>query len=144
MKWLEGWLGVVAGGVGLVVTFLSAVFSPRTLNLTSVYAAYYSPSGGLPVSEQWIRLLIGLPLITATVLFAGVLWGVWLDLSGQRTRGRVILLTCATLLLLTPLLSTSLATTMMLLPAMPFAMLAVATGFLACLRRERRTPTTTA
>ncbi len=137
MKWLEGWLGTAAGGIGLLMTFFSSVFGVRTMNLMDVYTAY-STDGRLQAGAQWIRLLVGLPLITATLLFAGVLWGVWLDLSGQRTRGRVMLLACATLLLLTPLLATTTATTMLLLPIMPFAWLAVAVGILACLRREHR------
>ncbi|HEY7848454.1 MAG TPA: hypothetical protein VIC27_00250 [Ktedonobacterales bacterium] len=141
MRWLEGWLGAVAGGVGLLVAFLSSIVSTRTLDLTDVYISY-SSNGHLPVAAQWIRLLVGLPSITMTLLFAGVLCGVWLDLTGQRTRGRVMLLACATLLFLTPFLSTSAATAqvtlLMLQPAIPFAVLALGVGVLACLRRERQ------
>ncbi len=138
MKWLEGWLGAVGGGAGLLVTFLSSVISSHTLNLTEVYAAYYV-HGSLPVGAQWIRLLIGLPTITATLLFAGVLWGLWLDLDGQRTRGRVLLLACASSILLLPFLAPSEAALVTLAPpAMLFGALALGAGLLACVRRERQ------
>lgn len=138
MKWLEGWLGVVAGVAGLLVAFLSSVTSSHTLNLTDVYASYYSSNGSLPIGAQWIRLLIGMPTITATVLFAGVLWGLWLDLNGQRSRGRIMLLGCASIILLLPFFSPNEAATMSLQPALLFDVPALAAGLLACLRRERQ------
>jgi hypothetical protein len=119
MRWLEGWLGSVAGGAGLLVTFLSSVTSSHTLDLTAEYVPYYG-RGSLPVGAQWIRLLIGLPTIMATLLFAGVLWGLWLDLTGQRTRGRAMLLACASIIMLLPFFSPSEAATMTLVPAMLF------------------------
>lgn len=137
MKWLEGWLGAVGGGAGLLVTFLSSVISSHTLNLTAEYASYYV-HGSLPVGAQWIRLLIGLPTITATLLFAGVLWGLWLDLGGQRTRGRVLLLACASSILLLPFFSPSEAALMTLMPTTLFGALALGAGLLACVRRERQ------
>ena len=137
MRWLEGWLGSVAGGAGLLVTFLSSITSSHSLNLTEVYASYYA-HGSLPVGAQWIRLLIGLPTITATLLFAGVLWGLWLDLNGQRTRGRVLLLACASIIMLLPFLALSEAALVTLAPAMLFGALALGAGLLACVRRERQ------
>jgi hypothetical protein len=138
MKWLEGWVGFVAGGAGMLAAVFSSVISARTLNLTNEYAAYYTANGSLPVGQQWIRLLIGLPTITATLLFAGLLWGLWLDLAGQRTRGRGLLLGCAALVALLPFFSPSQGATMTLFPVMPFALLGLAAGALACLRREHQ------
>lgn len=136
MKWLEGWMGGVAGGIGLLITFIFSLSSARTLDLTYVYDSYRGPGGILPVGEQWIRLLVGLPSITATLLFAGVLWGVWLDLNGNRTSGRVFLLACSALILLLPLFASSEQAMVSLLPTVPFAGLALVTGALACVRRE--------
>jgi hypothetical protein len=138
MKWLEGWLGVVGGAVGLLVTFLFSIGSPHWLNMSYVYANYYSPTGGYIISPQWIRLLTGLPSITATLLFAGVLWGVRLDLSGERARGRVLLLGCATMILLLALFSSPAGPNVTLLPTLPFAALALLAGLIACLRHERQ------
>ncbi|HEY7850516.1 MAG TPA: hypothetical protein VIC27_10660 [Ktedonobacterales bacterium] len=138
MKWLEGWLGVVGGAAGLLVTFLFSIGSPHWLNMMAVYANYYSPTGGYIISPMWIRLLTGLPSITATLLFAGVLWGVRLDLSGERARGRVLLLGCATMIALLTLFSPTVEARMTLAPTLPFAALALVAGLIACLRRERQ------
>ncbi|MGH2505653.1 MAG: hypothetical protein ACRDID_24340 [Ktedonobacterales bacterium] len=138
MKWLEGWLGVVGGAAGLLVTFLFSIGSPHWLNMMDVYANYYSPTGGYIISPQWIRLLTGLPSITATLLFAGVLWGVQLDLSGERARGRVLLLGCATMIFLLTFFAPTVEARMSLAPALPFAALALLAGLIACLRHERQ------
>jgi hypothetical protein len=138
MKWLEGWLGVVAGAVGLLATFLSSISSPHWLNMMDVYSNYFSPTGGYIIGQQWIRLLTGLPTITATLLFAGVLWGVRLDLSGERARGRVLLLGCATMIFLLTFFAPNQAARFTLMPALPFAALALLAGLIACLRHERQ------
>lgn len=138
MKWLEGWIGSVAGGVGMLAAAFSSIISSRTLNFTNEYAAYYTSTGSLPLGQQWIRLLIGLPTITATLLFAGLLWGLWLDLAGQRMRGRVLLLGCAALVALLPFFSPSQGAMVALLPVTPFALLGLVAGAFACLRRERQ------
>ena len=138
MRWLEGWLGVVAGVVGLIATFVSSISSPGWLNMAAVYADYLAPGGGYSISPQLIRLLTGLPTITTTLLFAGVLWGVWLDLSGQRARGRTLLLGCSSIAFLLTFFAASPAALFTLMPAIPFAALALAAGVIACLRRERQ------
>lgn len=138
MRWLEGWLGVVAGVVGLIATFVSSISSPGSLNMAAVYADYLAPGGGYSINPQLIRLLTGLPTITATLLFAGVLWGVWLDLNGERTRGRTLLLGCATLVVLLAVFAPTMGTKMTLIPSVPFAALALVAGVIACLRRERQ------
>ena len=107
MKSLEGWIGAVGGITGLVMVATFSIISPHTLNMSAVYSAYYAPTGGLLIGAQWIRLLTGLPSITMTILFACALWGLWLDLNGQRSRGRALLLGCATLLFLIPAFSPS-------------------------------------
>ncbi|HET9110880.1 MAG TPA: hypothetical protein VFN78_08665 [Ktedonobacterales bacterium] len=136
MKWLEGWVGAVGGIAGLVMTAIFSITSPYTLNMQDVYSRYYATTGGLLVGAQWIRLLTGLPSITATVLFACALWGLWLDINGQRTRGRILLLGGGALLFLMPYFSPSPAAMLTLMPAIPFAALTLAAGALACLRRE--------
>ena len=138
MKWLEGWLGVVAGVMGLLLSAYSSLTASHTLNLVAVYSAYAAPGGGYIISPQWIRLLTGLPTITATALFAGALWGLWLDLNGQRARGRVLLLGCSSTIILLTWFAASAAALFTLAPAMPFAALAVVAGLIACLRRERQ------
>lgn len=138
MKWLEGWLGVVAGVMGLLLSVYSSLTAPHTLNMMDVYANYFSPTGGYVISPVWIRLLTGLPTITATLLFVGVLWGVRLDLSGERARGRVLLLGCSSSVILLTWFSGSMAALITLMPAIPFAGLALVAGVIACLRRERQ------
>lgn len=138
MRWLEGWLGVVAGVVGLIATFVSSITSPGWLNMAAVYADYLAPGSGYSISPQLIRLLTGLPTITVTLLFAGVLWGVWLDLAGERTRGRALLLGCATMIVLLAIFAPTMSVRMTLIPSLPFAALALAAGVIACLRRERQ------
>lgn len=136
MKGLEGWVGAVGGIAGLVMTVMVSITTRYTLNMRDVYSAYYASAGGLLIGAQWIRLLTGLPSITVTVLFACALWGLWLDLHGQRSRGRILLLGCGALLFLMPFFSPSPAASIMLAPSLPFAMLVLAAGVLACLRRE--------
>ena len=136
MKWLEGWVGALGGIAGLVMTVMVSITTRHTLNMSDVYSAYYAPTGGLLIGAQWIRLLTGLPSITMTVLFACALWGLSLDLSGQRRRGRILLLGCGTLLFLMPIFSPSPPATMTLAPSLPFAALTLVAGALACIRRE--------
>ncbi len=138
MKWIEGWLGAVAGVMGLLLSVYSSLTASHTLNLVDVYSAYSAPGGGYVISPQWIRLLTGLPTITATALFAGALWGLWLDLHGQRAQGRVLLLGCSTIIILLTWFAASTAALFTLAPAMPFAALAIVAGLIACLRRERQ------
>ena len=138
MKWLEVWLGVVAGAVGLLLSLYSSLTMSHTLNMVDVYSNYFSPTGGYVISPMWIRLLTGLPTITATLLFAGVLWGVRLDLIGQRARGRVLLLGCASMIFLLPFFAPNEAALFTLMPALPFAALALLVGLIACLRHERQ------
>jgi hypothetical protein len=138
MRWLEGWLGVVAGVVGLMVSFISSIALPHTLNWLDLYTHYAAPGGGYVISQRWIMLLTGLPTITATLLFAGVLWGLWLDLSGQRARGRVLLLGCASVIALLAIFSGPDGPSMALMSSLPPAALALVAGVIACLRRERQ------
>ncbi|HEU5343514.1 MAG TPA: hypothetical protein VFU60_04160 [Ktedonobacterales bacterium] len=138
MKWLEGWLGAVAGAMGLLLSAYSSLTASHTLNLVDVYSAYSAPGGGYVISPQWIRLLTGLPTITATALFAGALWGLWLDLNGKRAQGRVLLLGCSSIIILLTWFAGSMAALFTLAPAMPFAALAIVAGLIACLRRERQ------
>jgi hypothetical protein len=138
MKWLEGWLGVVGGALGLLLSMYSSLTASHTLNLVDVYSHYFSPTGGYIISPMWIRVLTGLPTIAATLLFVGVLWGVRLDLSGERTRGRVLLLGCATMIPLLTFFAPNEAALFTLMPTLPFAALALVAGLIACLRRERQ------
>lgn len=136
MKWLEGWVGALGGIVGLMMTAIFSITSPHTLNMPDVYSRYYASTGGLLIGAQWIRLLTGLPSITETALFACALWGLWLDLNGQRARGRILQLGCGALLFLMPYFSPSPAAMVTLMPSIPFAALMLVAGALACLRRE--------
>lgn len=138
MKWLEGWLGAVAGAVGLIATFVSSLALPHTLNWLDLYTQYAASGGGYVISPRWIILLTGLPTITVTLLFAGVLWGVWLDLAGERRRGRTLLLGCATMIVLLAAFAPTVSVRMTLIPSIPFAALALVAGVIACLRRERQ------
>lgn len=138
MKWVEGWLGAVAGLMGLLFSFFSSIALPHTLNWPALYTNFATPGGGYVISPRWIMLLTGLPTITVTALFAGVLWGLWLDLNGQRARGRVLLLGCSSVIALLAMFSGPDGPSMALMSALPFAALALVAGLIACLRRERQ------
>lgn len=136
LAWLEGWLGGAAGVLGIVAAFISSVTTAHTFVVTGDYLSYDSPLMRSALGPLLIRLVTGAPTITATLLFAGVLFGTWLDLNGARTPGRVLLLTCATLALLTPLLAISLISLNTIFPVMGLAIPALAAGVIACFRHD--------
>lgn len=145
MRWLEGWFGTASGVMG-------ALFIAAIALLTPAYSV--SSQGGCSTGSSGSTVCYGSmgdgtvnagpqpgPLILALVLlilFILIIVGTWLDLSGRRMAGRLILLISVTLMLPiwmfggpalahdpTPLVLT-----------MPFALLAFVAGILACVRRD--------
>lgn len=94
VKALEGWLGLGGGGLGLALTLALSLVGPRTLDLSAAYASSVSYDSPGPLTPQLFRVLSGLPIIAASVFFAGAMAGTWLDLIGQRHAGRQLLIAC--------------------------------------------------
>lgn len=164
MKWLEGWFGTLSGVLGAVIVVLVALLMPAysqaqscvsSNGVTTCYSAYGpgassalilpAAPGASPIAPSPQPSLL-IPIIFTLLLFIGVLIGTWLDLSGRRTVGRIILLLCASLLCLMYLFDgsvmslgmgvsgTSGATLFALV--LPLTLLAFVAGILACVRHD--------
>ena len=94
IKTLEGLLGLGGGGLGLALTFTLSLVRPRSLDLTAAYASSVSYDSPGALTPQLFSVLSGLPLIAASIFFAGAIAGTWLDLSGQRRAGKQLLIVC--------------------------------------------------
>jgi hypothetical protein len=94
VRTLEAWLGLGGGALGVVSVFALSLAGPRALDLSSAYAAAvpYDTPGVFTV--QVFTALSALPIIAATICFAGATAGVWLDLIGRRQLGKLILIVC--------------------------------------------------
>ncbi|MGH2505652.1 MAG: hypothetical protein ACRDID_24335, partial [Ktedonobacterales bacterium] len=98
MRWLEGWFGTASGVLGALIVAAISLLTPA-----------YETSGGCsnfdggPSNCTYSQPQpVGPPLILYIVffmLFVLVVLGTWIDLSGRRTAGRLILLISVTLLL---------------------------------------------
>ncbi len=115
MKWLEGWFGTLSGVLGIVSAVIASLVAVASVAQTSgsvcatgsdgqtVCSPSYGPVQSPPPPVQTnVPLLILIALIL--LLFIGVLVGTWLDLSGRRWVGRLILLTSVSMLLMAWLL----------------------------------------
>lgn len=112
IKALEGWLGLGGGALGVATVFAMSLAGPRAYNLASAYAKavpYDSPGIFTP---QVFLALSALPFIAATIFFAGAGTGAWLDLTGQRRIGKLVLVTCLVGLLGAMWTATSISTTL--------------------------------
>lgn len=148
MRWLEGWFGTASGVLGIIVVLFAALLIPvttqtsqseicSTMDGTTSCSTAYGPGAPPPVTQPNVAALIVLGV--ALLLFIGVLVGTWLDLSGRRRVGRIILLTSVTLLLVAPLL-VSVASHGLNVVALafvfPLTFMAFAAGVVACVRRD--------
>ncbi len=141
MRWLEGWFGTASGVLGaLFVAAISLVTPAYTTSGSCI-----SIDGGPQTCSYSQPQPVGPPLILYIVLFilfVLIVVGTWVDLSGRRTAGRLILLISVTLLIPIwifggPALAhdpTALTLTL------PFALLAFVAGILACVRRDAPRP----
>lgn len=141
MKWLEGWFGTASGVVGalfvITISLLAPAYSVTSQGgcATDSSGATVCGDGPVPTGPQPGLLIVALLLL---MLFILIVVGTWLDLSGRRTAGRLILLISVTLLLpiwilVGPALFDQQPT---LALTSPFALLAFVAGILACVRRD--------
>lgn len=143
MKWLEGWFGTASGVMGALFVAVTSLFVPAY----SVSESCVSYDGGPTTctsSQQGMAPQPGLLILALALLllFILIIVGTWLDLSGRRTAGRLILLISVTLLIPIwmfggPTLAHGPAP---LALTMPFALLAFVAGILACVRRDAPAP----
>lgn len=139
MRWLEGWFGTASGVLGALFVAAIALITPVYTSSGSCI----SVDGGPPNCTYSQPATTGQPglfilIIVLFVLFVLIVVGTWIDLSGSRTVGRLILLICATLLIPTwifggPALAYN--PTSFTVPV-PLALLAFVAGILACVRRD--------
>ncbi len=94
VKALEGLLGLGGGGLGLALTFALSLVRPRALDFSTAYASSVSYDSPGALTPQLFAVLSGLPIIAASIFFAGAIAGTWLDLSGQRRAGKQLLIVC--------------------------------------------------
>lgn len=151
MRWLEGWLGIVAGGLTLLAAILTAVFpiggSTNTMTVNGVVTQQTTT-----IYTIWNVAGVGAGLavtLIPTALALAILVGVALDLRGRRTLGRLLLLTGATLLTVAPYAPVAIVSAMRpgsppdaliinSLVYVPLGALAIIAGIVACLRRDPR------
>lgn len=115
MKWLEGWFGTLSGVLGAVIVGIVALLTPAysqtescvtSGGVTTCYSAYGPGASSAPLvpgapgapmapGPQPFALIL---TVVTLLLFIGVLIGTWLDLSGRRTVGRIILIISVSLL----------------------------------------------
>ncbi|HEY7850517.1 MAG TPA: hypothetical protein VIC27_10665 [Ktedonobacterales bacterium] len=139
MRWLEGWFGTASGVLGALIVLAVGLLTPAY----SVASSCVSVDGGAPdctTSSAPIGPQLG-PLIlyiVLFVLFVLIVVGTWLDLSGRRTLGRLILLISVTLLLPVWLVAGPVAShgSFALVLAYPWALMSFVAGILACVRRD--------
>ncbi len=153
MKWLEGWFGTLSGGLGALMVALVALntpgYSPQSCvtsnGVTTCYAAYGPGASNTLIAPPATPIASGpqpfllVPVAITLLLFIGVLVGTWLDLSGKRTIGRLILLISASLLWLfdgSSMPAVGFSPNLVL----PLTLLAFVAGTLACVRHDAPKP----
>jgi MFS-type transporter involved in bile tolerance (Atg22 family) len=140
MRWLEGWFGTASGALGALFIAIVALVTPAYTTSGSCISADGGPPRCTYSQPQYVGPQPGLLILALVllILFILIVVGTWLDLSGRRMAGRLILLISVTLMLPiwmvggpalahdpTPLVLT-----------MPFVLLAFVAGILACVRRD--------
>ena len=143
MRWLEGWFGTASGVVGALFVAAFALLTPGYVTSGSCI----SVDGGPPNCSYSQPQQVGPPLIVYIVffvLFALVVVGTWIDLNGNRTVGRLILLISVTVLLPIWIFGESamIHDPVPLALTWPLALLAFVAGILACVRRDAPRPAT--
>jgi hypothetical protein len=143
MRWLEGWFGTASGVLGALFVAAISLLTPAYTTSESCLSIDGGPpdctsSPPQPVGPQ-PELLLAIVLF---ILFVLIVVGTWVDLSGRRTAGRLILLTSVTLLIPIwifggPALEHDPTAFTLILP---FALLAFVAGILACVRRDAPRP----
>ncbi|HEU5343515.1 MAG TPA: hypothetical protein VFU60_04165 [Ktedonobacterales bacterium] len=145
MRWLEGWFGTASGVMGALfvaaISLLTPAYSVSSQGGCSTDSSgttvCYGSMGDGPVNTgpQPGLLILAIVLL---ILFILIIVGTWLDLSGRRTAGRLILLISVTLMLPLwmvggPALAHHPAP---LALTLPFALLAFVASILSCVRRD--------
>jgi hypothetical protein len=139
MRWLEGWFGTASGALGALFVAAIALVTPVYTSSGSCISVDGGPpnctySQPAPTGQPGLFILI----IVLFVLFVLTVVGTWIDLSGRRTAGRLILLISVTLLLPVWILAGPAVAQggSALALAYPLALLAFVAGILACVRRD--------
>lgn len=147
MKWLEGWLGTASGAMGALFVAAAALLTPAYTTSESCMSVDGGPMTCTSSQPQGAGPQPGLLIlaIVLLVLFILIIVGTWLDLSGRRTAGRLILLISVTLMLpLWMVGGSALAHTGAVLAfTYPIALVAFVAGILACVRRDAPSATST-
>jgi MFS-type transporter involved in bile tolerance (Atg22 family) len=136
MRWLEGWFGTASGVLGALIVAAIALVTPVYTSSGSCISVNGGPpncrySQPAPTGPQFGSLIV---IIVLFVLFVLIVVGTWIDLSGRRTMGRLILLISVTLLL--PVWLVVSHGSFALTGTFPVALLAFVAGILACVRRD--------
>ena len=142
MRWLEGWFGTASGVVGALFVAAIALLTPAYVTSGSCISVDGGPTNCSYSQPQQV----GPPLvlyIVLFILFALIVVGTWLDLSGRRTAGRLILLIGVTLLLPIWIVAGPALTHGPAPFTAPLALLAFVAGIMACVRRDALHPATT-
>ncbi|HZC07367.1 MAG TPA: hypothetical protein VE338_17160 [Ktedonobacterales bacterium] len=160
MKWLEGWFGTLSGGLGALIVVIVSLVTPAysqsqscvsANGVTTCSSAYGPGMPPTPASGPQPAMLILLAI--TLLLFIGVLVGAWLDLSGRRTVGRLILLISVSLLVPAwlfdgPIMATAMGPGVGLAASggaafmfvLPLTLLAFVAAILACVRPDAPRP----
>ncbi len=134
-KTLEGWLGLGGGALGVVSVFALSLAGPRAMDLAGAYAAAVPYDAPGVFTPQLFMALSVLPIIAATISFAGAAVGAWLDLTGRRPLGKQILIVCLIGLLIALWTATSVSLTLVISILIGFLPILGAT-IIASARRE--------
>ncbi len=134
-KSLEGWFGLGGGALGVASVFVLSLAGPRAFDLTSVYAAAVPYDAPGVLTPQVFMALSVLPIIAATVSFAGAIAGTWLDLTERRQPGKRILIICLAGLLISIWTATSVSLALTASILVCFQPILAAT-IIASIRRE--------
>ncbi len=143
MRWLQGWFGTMSGVLGVLLVVILSLSSP-------IYETCSSVGDGVSCTTASASAQTGALIIVGllALLYSGALVGTWLDLSGSRRMGRLILLTSdSALMLFTLVLPVALnrsatGTGAALALTYPITLMAFITGILACVRRDTPRPAT--
>jgi hypothetical protein len=148
MRWIEGWLGTIAGVVGAVGFAGVLLYAQMRPHSERCYSAGPTGTSTFCVPATIHTPTLAIPFAGAILLFVAVLVGTWLDLKGWRVEGRFTLLMGAALLVPAWLIwlpnalydadAMSLAPYLMVavLLSVPLILLALVTAILACVRRD--------
>lgn len=148
MKWLQGWLGALSGGLGVLLMVILSLFNSASTRFESCQSVGDGVSCTTTSARAQTDTLIVIGLLV--LLYGGVLVGTWLDLGGRRRVGRLILLISASGLMLFALAlpgtlnASALGNGSAFLLTYPTILLALVTAILACVRRDELRPVTAA